>query len=332
MKQTILVFLIALTSAAIQAQDSDCDGMSDADELSLGYDIYDNDSDDNGVSDGAQFAWGGGPDSDFDGLPDYAENPDWGAMTNPLIADTDGDGLCDGYEHTYGKGDPLNPDLDMDGLNDSVEVVHNTFYANPDSDDDGLNDSLEVLVYSSNPLNSNSDEDCLEDSVEVAMALDPTDSTDAVEKFWYADLDEDGFGDSTNFEFACIASVGFIDTKGDCDDMDSTIHPGAEEIASDGIDQDCDGSDLVITELNDVYKEGFRVLPNPSNSGIVKLGGVDEVSIRDVKVFDARGVEINPKSYSLDNVILKLDDLPKGCYFVLVFGAEEVYKIRVYLH
>ncbi|MDO8946237.1 MAG: MopE-related protein [Desulfocapsaceae bacterium] len=37
---------------------------------------------------------------------------------------------------------------------------------------------------------------------------------------------------------------GFSLSKGDCNDLDSTIHPGANEVCGDGIDQDCSGADL----------------------------------------------------------------------------------------
>lgn len=40
----------------------------------------------------------------------------------------------------------------------------------------------------------------------------------------------------------------------DCDDSQASIHPGADEIAADGIDQDCDGNDLCYVDGD---KDGF---------------------------------------------------------------------------
>ena len=37
---------------------------------------------------------------------------------------------------------------------------------------------------------------------------------------------------------------GYSENQGDCDDQNSTVFPGAIEICGDGIDQDCNGSDL----------------------------------------------------------------------------------------
>lgn len=48
---------------------------------------------------------------------------------------------------------------------------------------------------------------------------------------------------------------GFTENEGDCNDADNTIYPGAIEICGDGIDQDCNGSDLVCNHL-DVDNDG----------------------------------------------------------------------------
>jgi hypothetical protein len=63
---------------------------------------------------------------------------------------------------------------------------------------------------------------------------------------YYQDSDNDTYGNvSVTQQAEGGAPVGYVVDNTDCDDTDNTIYPGATEIADDGIDQDCDGSDLV---------------------------------------------------------------------------------------
>ena len=44
----------------------------------------------------------------------------------------------------------------------------------------------------------------------------------------------------------------FTENQGDCDDTEKAIYPGAPETCGDGIDQDCDGSDLATLSCTDI--------------------------------------------------------------------------------
>ena len=62
---------------------------------------------------------------------------------------------------------------------------------------------------------------------------------------FYEDKDGDGFGNARSWDDsvavqACAAPEGFVDDATDCDDDNSDVHPDAERICGDGVDNACD--------------------------------------------------------------------------------------------
>ncbi len=60
---------------------------------------------------------------------------------------------------------------------------------------------------------------------------------------WYQDIDGDGYGTAAASVFDCDPPNGYGQGAEDCDDSDSSIFPGAQEVWYDNIDQDCNGLD-----------------------------------------------------------------------------------------
>jgi hypothetical protein len=119
--------------------DADADGLTYPEEISIGTDPTNPDSDDDGLTDGDEYHNLGtsptNPDSDNDGLEDGYEYNTLG--TDPTYWDSDGDALPDGFEvanlsgHTAGMNlDPLkgNGDLGNDAIldfdGDGIPNVH----------------------------------------------------------------------------------------------------------------------------------------------------------------------------------------------------------------
>ena len=66
-------------------------------------------------------------------------------------------------------------------------------------------------------------------------------ATDAT--VFYADVDDDGYGDPGSLVTACAAPPGYVALAGDCDDGDVAWNPGAIEAdCADPNDYNCDGS------------------------------------------------------------------------------------------
>jgi hypothetical protein len=201
--------------------DNDGDGLTNAQEMTLGTDPNDADSDDDGVLDGDEQLPGTDTDgdgkinaldadSDNDGILDGTEmgkdcsNPDTdqnvcvpdadkgATVTDPLDADTDNGGIPDGQEDANhngqidaGEGDPNDP-------TDDTTVV--------DSDGDGLTDAEETAL-GTDPNDADSDDDGISDGQEQLPGADS--DGDGKINALDSDSDNDGILDGTEVGTDC---------------------------------------------------------------------------------------------------------------------------------
>jgi hypothetical protein len=120
-----------------------------------------------------------------------------------------------------------------------------------------------------------------------ALGEDCNDNDDSVFRLVmrYVDNDNDGFG-GEDVEFLCAGhGTVALPRPGDCDDLDPFAAPGAIDLPDDGVDQDCDGLDLLGSTLDAVYlAEGH----DGTGTAVDPLGSLAEA----VALAEQRGVPV----------------------------------------
>ena len=174
-------------------------------------------------------------DEDGDGVMADADCADDNADVNPLAPELcDGiDNDCDGESDEDNTNDALTwyPDVDGDGFGNGDEP-YKTCYPPEDyvSNGDDCNDDEDDNYPGNLEICDDRDNDC--DGTADDDAVDPQE--------WYADLDDDGYGDPDHTTLSCDQPDGFQRYGTDCDDTDGDVHPGTTD-GADGVDNDCDG-------------------------------------------------------------------------------------------
>jgi hypothetical protein len=307
--------------------DADTDGFGSGEAMRSctaidGHADTDGDCNDDDASvhpDAAEICDDADTDEDCSGLADDADGSVVAATTTVWYRDADEDGhgdvlyglaRCDsptGYVAVASDCDDddasINPDAletcngtddDCDGDTDEDDATDpSTWYA--DTDDDGFGNPADTAHACDEPdgyVADNTDCDdtnrdvhpgateyCNEVDDDCDSTIDEDDAADV--ETWFADEDEDGFGDASHRIDACMAPDGYVADDHDCNDTDGDISPGAEE-SCDEIDNNCDGAIDEATAVDahtwylDSDSDGFGDQSSPTQACSQPDGFVDD--------------------------------------------------------
>jgi len=316
------------------AEDTNFDGVTQANET----DASDADTDNDGIDDGVESGVtapiadpdGAGPINGTD--PSFVGDVDPSTITDPLNPDSDADGLDDGVEDANSDGqtlniigstggapgsgetDPNDADTDRDGLSDGDETnatgplagIGATDPLDTDTDDGGAQDGAEVIVDGTDPTAGNgaddaidSDGDGITDGVEGVAGTDPDDP----------DSDNDGLTDGEETGSNGVRDAGETDPL-DADTDDDGLSDG-EEVNATGLLSPYSSTDPLNNDTDgDGISDGVEagVSTDGLNAGTSDVAGIPFGGTAPGFVGDADpGTTTNPANADSDG-----DGLPDG--------------------
>ena len=276
-------------------------------------------------------------DQDMDGFGDEGQALDTCLAFAPEGFTSIGGDCNDSNENIHPNAVEVCDSLDNNCngfINDSIPVF--TYYL--DNDNDSYGDAgvfLDTCMmtppagYVLNAMDCNDQDSSIHPlAIELCDTLDNNCDgfiNEGLENFtYYQDSDGDGFGNSESVIDTCVVSApdNYVTNAEDCDDENAAINPDMMEIADNGIDEDCDGEDL-ISNTNDIQATAIHIYPNPTTGDLnIQLDYSGEMRI---KLYAASGTLVMDKSLPFinDGAIIPLSLLPKGIYFLKLFDHQE---------
>ena len=132
-------------------------------------------------------------------------------------------------------------------------------------------------------------------------------------------------------DLTVIRYGNFIDADGDgwplgedCNDMVFEINPDAEEIPNNGIDEDCDGEDLIFSAVMNHLEDQIQVFPNPASDEI-SLEIPINMSVSKIEVYNLTGQAVYSRSFTHNGLnTISIKHLENAWYLLRITTSEEL--------
>jgi len=238
--------------------DTDGDGLTDDVEITEGCPyVNDDDSDDDGLQDGAE-SWNGDGTITTGTIGTSTTQADVNPSgeTHFCTADTDGDGLTDGEEVALLGGLPIDSIMGFAGVipqavstvvgQDGIPLTATVPALDDDSDNDGLSDYEELNIVGTDPLDADTDNDTISDANELIATGGSWPSRSFIQESDPLDPDTDDDDLTDDIEFGSGGTgLGISRTTGglpdnacpyvnDADSDDDGLQDGTEDANHDG--------------------------------------------------------------------------------------------------
>ncbi|MBN2799765.1 MAG: hypothetical protein JXX28_11515 [Deltaproteobacteria bacterium] len=246
MRVTLLITLALALTACRKDRDEDADGYSD------NVDCDDQNAEINpGVEEVCD-----GVDNNCDGLIDlnavdavtFFGDADGDGHGNPQVSQTSCEapsGYVDEDDDCDDTAANIHPGASEDDCTDPVDYNCDGSVGYADADADGF-PACQDCDDAESSVNPNALEVCDEIDNNCDGNVNEAGAIGAVE--WFADGDEDSFGDPSQSLLACDKPEGYVENARDCDDSSDAVRPGAPELCNQS-DDNC--NDMVDEDPTD---------------------------------------------------------------------------------
>jgi hypothetical protein len=213
-------------------------------------------------------------------------------------------------------------DDDCDGAIDNG-ITFLDYYADADGDGFGAGDVISSCTdlgsgYTTNntdcdDTNSNTNPSATETCNTIDDNCDGQ-TDDGTLTVYFIDNDNDTYGNPSVSILACTQPIGYTPDDTDCNDTNANINPGAEDIAGNGIDENCDGEiDNSIFELN----TAISLYPNPTRSEL-NIQVNSSIIGNDLYIFDAVGKIVCKQKLLSTQTTIPVSNFADGNYVLRV--------------